>query len=187
MNDQDQATHANETAVHAKELDAPHETKQSQDELSQATGEATGDAAGEAAGTTATGEPTALAKAQAQLAEATARMADLAAKLHSEAFSRQLREALEDAGAVRVREALRSAMALASSPSADAGQVSNAIERVRAAHPEFFEHVRWPTTNAPSTEGEPSSKDSVSALAARARATNDRRALLDYLRARRAK
>lgn len=183
MNDQDQATHANETAVHAKELDALHETKQSYDELSQAAG----DAAGEAVGATAADEPTALAKAQAQLAEATSRIADLAAKLHSEAFSRQLREALEDAGAARVREALRAAMALATASSADAGQVSNAIERVRAAHPEFFEHVRWPTTNAPVAEGEASSKDAVAALAARARATNDRRALLDYLRARRAK
>lgn len=179
MNDQDQANHANETTVHEQASEVRHETNQAQDDLAR--GEA-----GEGGNATLRREAEALAQAQAQLAEATSRIADLAAKLNSETLARQLRDGLEDAGAVRVREALRAAIALAPA-SSDSAAISGAIDKVRAAHPDYFAQGRWPTTNAPAADGDASSKDGVSALAARARATNDRRALLDYLRARRAK
>lgn len=141
-----------------------------------------------------------------ELAAATSRIAELAGRLKSEATARQLRDALEDAGAVRVRDAMRAAqMALARrAPSgemevemeveADEGAmarvIAGAIEGVRAAHPEFFEQTRWASTNAADATDAArgaTREDVVAELAARARATNDRRALLDYLRARRAR
>lgn len=138
-----------------------------------------------------------------ELAAATSRIAELAGRLKTEATARLLRDALEDAGAVRVREAMRAAqMALARrGPSGSEGEsaadeaatarvIAGAIEGVRAAHPEFFEQTRWASTNvADATDAArgASRVDAVAELAARARATNDRRALLDYLRARRAR
>jgi hypothetical protein len=146
-----------------------------------------------------------------ELAAATSRIAELAGRLKTEATARQLRDALEDAGAVRVREAMRAAqMALArSGPSGEmevemevevegdegamARVIAGAIEDVRAAHPEFFEQTRWASTNAADAADATDAargatrEEVVAELAARARATNDRRALLDYLRARRAR
>lgn len=132
-----------------------------------------------------------LVEAQARIAEAQERIAALGAEVEREALARRLRDAVEDAGALRVRDALRAAHeAMARSPAATASAIPGVIEAVRAAHPEYFADTRWASTNAPAT-GAPGidapRADVVDRLASLARATNDRRALLEYLRARRAK
>lgn len=140
-------------------------------------GAAQGDVANERANETSES----LGRLRAQLADANARIAALGAELDAQRLTKQLREAMEDAGAVRVLDAVRAAEALG--PVADASGIAGAVERVRAAQPSFFGATTWPSTNAPAAGAR--DEPSVDRLAARARASNDRRALLEYLRARR--
>ncbi len=153
---------------------------------SQEQGSASPHGAGSDDSARATPEPDAAAHATEQLAEATSRIASLSAQLEGESMARRLREAMEDAGAVRVRDAVRAAQG-ALAQGADAAAIAREVDRVRLAHPEFFTQTRWASTNAPAARGERADDERVNQLAARARATNDRRALLEYLRARRAK
>lgn len=151
----------------------------------------------------------ALAEARSQLAEARAQIVAMRGEMDKADVVRRLRDALEDAGAVRVREALRAAqeaMAGSMAPGAaatsgadgrsnsdaatGADAICRAIDAVRAAHPEFFVQARWGSTNAPASStstGDVQRASEVDRLAARARMANDRRALLEYLRARRAR
>lgn len=132
-----------------------------------------------------------LAAAHAQIADAAARIAALSERLENEARSRLVREALEDAGAVRLRDATRVAdqlLARAGTQGSAADtprDLAGVVAHVREAHPEFFAHSsRWPSTAAGTS---PAPDASLDGLATRARASNDRRALLEYLRARRAR
>lgn len=152
--------------------------------------------AGDGVGTT---REDAGAEATAQLAAARAQIAELSGKLRAESVARRLREAIEDAGAVRVRDAMRvAAVAAARLTDATTEALARVVEEVRAAHPEFFGQVRWPSTNASGdrhssaagsnadgSNPDGSNPSGLDALATRARASNDRRALLEYLRARR--
>lgn len=130
----------------------------------------------------------------AELEAARRRIEALDAQVRAQALERRVRDAMEDAGAVRVGDAVRAALAAVGGDGGGGGgeesgeaEIGSAVQRVRAAHPEYFGGSRWPTTNAATERGDGSGHEEMAALAARARASNDRRALLDYLRARRAR
>lgn len=186
MNDQDQTNQSatdqsatDQSATHHSTDATVHELPGADAEALQ--GGAAKEAADEPSSTPANESSESLERLRAQLADANARIAALGAELDAQRRTKQLREAMEDAGAVRVRDAVRAAEAIG--PAADASGIAGVVERVRAAHPAFFAATTWPSTNAPAAGAR--DEPSVDRLAARARASNDRRALLEYLRARR--
>lgn len=187
MNDQGQtnqsATNQSATDQSATDQSATHQSIDATvQELPGADAEALqGDSADEPSNESGNESSETLERLRGQLADADARIAALGAELDAQRRTKQLREAMEDAGAVHVRDAVRAAKAIG--PAADASGIAGVVERVRAAHPAFFAATTWPSTNAPAAGAR--DEPSVDRLAARARASNDRRALLEYLRARR--